>query len=162
MRLNLVSHRSYSYICIKIILRFMGSQRVGHDWATDLIWLLLICFQPFLRYSYLLTLYDKLSHLVSHSLRKVSLRVWYGTKPIYLGRKIYIFTIFSFVFQGEVVASFIQTCFYNSQICRFSFLYVPTSPGMHPLSFIFPAPHVVINDLTSSVVFSIILQTPSR
>ena len=26
------------YSLQQFVLRFMGSQRVGHDWATDLIW----------------------------------------------------------------------------------------------------------------------------
>ena len=29
------------------VLWLMGSQRVGHDWVTDLIWLFLICREPF-------------------------------------------------------------------------------------------------------------------
>ena len=32
------------------VLRFMGLQRVGHDWATDLIWLLQLCFPFFWHY----------------------------------------------------------------------------------------------------------------
>lgn len=77
--------------------------------------------------------------------------IWYQTYIFKVGS--YIFVIVSFVFQGQVVASFIQTCFYNSQFCRFSFMYVPTSPeciSYHLSSLL----HVVIDDLTSSVVFS--------
>ena len=33
-----VNSRSWSWTGRPGVLRFMGSQRVGHDWATDLIW----------------------------------------------------------------------------------------------------------------------------
>ena len=33
-----VNSRSWWWIGRPGVLRFMGSQRVGHDWATDLIW----------------------------------------------------------------------------------------------------------------------------
>ena len=33
-----VRTRLWNCASLSVLLRFMGSQRVGHDWATDLIW----------------------------------------------------------------------------------------------------------------------------
>lgn len=96
-------------------------------------------------------------HLLYHFFFLISLGVWDSTKSIYLGRKIYIFMIFSFAFRGQGVSPFTQMCSYNSRFYRFSFHMCPnfsidTCPALY-----LPPPHVVINDLTSSVVFVTIL-----
>ena len=41
-----VNSRSWWWTGRPGVLRFMGLQRVGHDWATDLIWSDLMCFKP--------------------------------------------------------------------------------------------------------------------
>ena len=46
------------------LLRFMGSQRVGHDWATDLIWMYMFqCYSLKSSHSLLLPLSPKFSSL---------------------------------------------------------------------------------------------------
>ena len=35
---QIVYNSNYTFLLIKGVLQFMGSQRVGHNWATELNW----------------------------------------------------------------------------------------------------------------------------
>ena len=65
-----VNSRSWWWTGRPGVLRFMGSQRVGHDWVTDLIWCNILrskCYRNFGQ------LRKKISNVI---LVKVSLKLW--------------------------------------------------------------------------------------
>lgn len=135
LKLNLVFYRSCSYILCQ--------------YHPFLWWFIL--FQHFLRYSHLLVLYDKLSHLVSHPLKKISLGVWDGTKPIFLGRKIYIFILSILPFKDKVCLHLLKCVLCLSVL--YMFFHEHSYFSMNASSVIYlPPPCVAITGLTSSVL----------